>query len=293
MFYIAASNEYNINVFQKDSQPHQDFLKNIPQVPPLGTSGSKYDLVQNEEWARMYDTDVVAHGDVYLVVDFYRSELENKTLNGWPIDWPNIPTEKFNSWSQGNVTYDLKETLQKQFGNSSDIQGLMNTFAVSKEWLRFDTMVNFARPNTSLTGYPRFAHVAHAYTTRLDTLSRIQLSLVFLIIVIACNTIKLITMIWVVAVERKEYVVTLGDGAASFLERPDPTTERMCILSRKDIGYKISEINLHKKHNDQLSKLVTQNDGTWVRQFTTYSNALNKDRQVGSYFMYAIHVPSD
>lgn len=281
VFYIAASNEYNINAVQKDSAQEQALLDQVVR----DTTELPFHKVQNEEWARLYDTDVVAYGDVYLVVDYYRSELENKTLNGWPLDWPNIPTEQFNSWSQGNVSYDLKETLQKQLANQSDVQDLTNTYSVSQEWIRFDTMSSYTKPNTSIKDYPKFAHVAYVYATKLDTSSRIQLSLVFLIIVIACNSIKLGTMIWVLAVERKEYVVTLGDGAASFLERPDPTTERMCILSRKDIGYKVSEVDVHSKHDDQLSKLVTHHDGTWVRRYTTYSNALNKDRQVGSYFM--------
>jgi hypothetical protein len=132
---------------------------------------------------------------------------------------------------------------------------------------------------------PKFAHVPHVFVKRLATASRIQLSLTFLIIVIVCNTVKLFTMIWVVFMERKDYIVTLGDGASSFLEKPDPTTELMCILSKPEIVREVTDAPNRARHNDELSQYVEESGKTWTKQHTTYSNALNRDREVGSYFM--------
>jgi hypothetical protein len=92
----------------------------------------------------------------------------------------------------------------------------------------------FARSSMNRTSLstPKFARVLHAFAKKLETVSRIQLSLKFLIIVIVCSSVKLLTMLWVVIVERRDNPVALGNGAASFLERSDPTTERICILSK-------------------------------------------------------------
>jgi hypothetical protein len=85
--------------------------------------------------------------------------------------------------------------------------------------------------------------------------------------------------------ERKDYIVTLGDGASSFLEKPDPTTERMCILSKPEIVREVADAPNRARHNDELSQYVKESGKTWTKQHTTYSNALNRDREVGSYFM--------
>lgn len=137
----------------------------------------------------------------------------------------------------------------------------------------------------TLDNPPLFAHVARAYAKNLDTASRIQLNLTFLIIVIVCNSVKLLIMLWVVIVERKDYLVTLGDGAASLLEIPDPTTERRCILSKPEITSEVADATLRLGHDDQLSRLVSHSKKIWSKQYITYSNALNRDREIGSYFM--------
>ncbi|KAF1911588.1 hypothetical protein BDU57DRAFT_543087 [Ampelomyces quisqualis] len=65
-------------------------------------------------------------------------------------------------------------------------------------------------------------------------------------------------MLWIVFIERKDYIVTLGDGASSFLERPDPNTERMCILSKQYVVREVADAPIRPRHNNQLLQLVTK-----------------------------------
>lgn len=116
------------------------------------------------------------------------------------------------------MTWTLNETLQRPSSKRAFVQNIRDTGSASWSWIRFDKMVGGSDQKDTLNAVPKFAHVKSAFAKRLDTASRIQLSLTFLIIVIVCNTVKLLTMLWVVFMERKDYIVTLGDGAASFLE---------------------------------------------------------------------------
>ena len=61
---------------------------------------------------------------------------------------------------------------------------------------------------------------------------KLQFSLTIMIVVIVCNTIKTVCMAMISWKQDPEPLVTLGDAIASFLDRPDVTTERNCIAGR-------------------------------------------------------------
>lgn len=54
-----------------------------------------------------------------------------------------------------------------------------------------------------------------------------------LLVVIACNAIKLGCLLWTLWRYKQPTLVTLGDAIASFLEEPDPTTRNYCMASSK------------------------------------------------------------
>lgn len=250
-------------------------------------------MIDGSKWKKVYDTNLVSYGELYIAVTEYRSEINNDTRSGRPENWPDLAnvneprkTQIINNWNDGNVTWNLEGSLTKELSDVDFLGAITETKSASQSWL----LMSYLYPRTdkatpSDNPPPKFANVPHVFAKRLNTASRIQLSLTFLVIVIVCNSVKLLTMIWVVFVEKKNYIVTLGDGAASFLERPDPTTERMCILSKEEIVTEVADVPTRIKHNDQLAHLVGQSGKTWEKKHTTYSNALNRDREVGSYFM--------
>jgi len=273
VFYIGANNQYDIQVVQVDSEAYDSIMRR--------SADDSYDFkkIPGTGWVRAYDNSLVNFGTLVLAVDEYRSAIEATTLTGYPEKWPNVTNTISTDWNTGNVTWNMTEPLLF----SIQVQTLFDRDASSREWINLRKEGQITGPRGDL---PRYAHVTRAFATCVGTASRIQLSLTFMIIVIVCNTTKLITMIWIVSVERKDYIVTLGDGAASFLETPDPSTERLCVLSKPEIVREIKSLAPEERHDDQLSRLVTQSKQTWTKQSSTYSNALNRDREIGSYFMW-------
>jgi hypothetical protein len=52
-------------------------------------------------------------------------------------------------------------------------------------------------------------------------------------------------MLWALYMEKSDFIVTLGDGTASFLEHHDPITEKFCVFSKEtvtvEVGYRSLE----------------------------------------------------
>ena len=61
---------------------------------------------------------------------------------------------------------------------------------------------------------------------------KLQFSLAIMIVVITCNLIKTICMSWMAWKRDPEPLVTIGDAIASFVNRPDVTTEGNCIAGK-------------------------------------------------------------
>jgi hypothetical protein len=281
MHAVQVSTDDYYKIYDRSNAPRR---AESNQTNIHNDGGPIYDMLKGDEWVKVYDTALVSYGMLYLAVEEYRSEIDNDTLTGYPKDYPDASVDALTSWAEGKVDWTLPLPLKQDLSSPGFISVITGTGATSKEWIRMDSMYKRSTSDRS-TSPPKFAHVPHVFAQRLDTASRIQLSLTFLVIVIICNSMKLLTMLWVVFMEQKDYIVTLGDGAASFLERPDPTTERMCMLSKPAIIHEVSEAPFKGRHDDHLSRLVTRSGRGWTKQSTTYSSALNKDRELGSKFM--------
>lgn len=278
VFFIGANNEYDIYAFQKGYDDTS--LNFLPE-----DKDKNYEYFEGSSWIGMYDNSFVSYGTFALIMDEYRSSINLDTATGKPEKWPDVSQTVADTWSRGTVSWDKPETVVKRLGTRDFIQDILATGANSREWIKMITFTSGAEMNTTKSDIPAFAHVSGVLARKVDTDSKIQLSLTFLIVVIVCNSVKLLTMLWVVFMERKDYVVTLGDGASTFLERPDPATERMCILSKSEITQEVAEAHLHGRHRDQLATIMAQSKKEWVKRHSTYSNALNRDREIGSYFM--------
>jgi hypothetical protein len=75
--------------------------------------------------------------------------------------------------------------------------------------------------------------VAYCLSQTVPDICRLQFSLPIMVIVIFCNVVKLVCILLTLWKHRIT-LVTLGDAIASFLERPDPTTEGMCTMTLAD-----------------------------------------------------------
>jgi hypothetical protein len=232
-------------------------------------------MINSADAFRAYSSNFVNYGDVYIAIDDYADKVNLTSLAGFVDGWPNT-TDRITWNSNAKWPLELKAVFL-----DLGVQA-----AVTRDWINFGAI-----QTTTLPGdldiqppLPEYAHFTHAFAKHtVGTSSRIQLSLTFMVIVISCNIVKLTTMLWVVFMEKSDYLVTVGDGAASFLEHPDSTTEQMCVASRHDIIEKVQ--SGAKRHSDQLAAMVRESGSTWAKQYSKYSTALDRDREFGSYFM--------
>jgi hypothetical protein len=76
--------------------------------------------------------------------------------------------------------------------------------------------------------------VQYCLSQRVPDVCRLQFSLPIMIIVIACNTIKLVCIL-LTLMHHQTTLITMGDAIDSYLKRPDPTTKGMCTMTMDDV----------------------------------------------------------
>ncbi|KAF1966152.1 hypothetical protein BU23DRAFT_417826, partial [Bimuria novae-zelandiae CBS 107.79] len=199
--YITATNEFKVFFLTQGSNNEASLPDNVT-----------FTRLSNLDWRAEYRSNIVNFGDLYLAIDDYASHINLTNQTG-------LPSEKSRLPAGYQLPYEPKYPT-----------GLGEMLFNLTDWLNVSVM--YRDEDHSTTNRAIYAHVAGGYATNVSTKSRIQLSLSFLTIVIVCNAIKLATMLWVLYLEKSEFVVTLGDGAASFLEFRDPTTEKFCVFSK-------------------------------------------------------------
>jgi hypothetical protein len=256
VFFIGANNEYQIFLFEVGSPEYT----NIYELSDAANKASNpsYKMLNSVETFRAYSSNFVSYGDVYIAIDDYASKVNKTRLDGFVTGWPN--TDERIIWNS-NATWPIEV--------HTTFPGLRISGASTQDW------IDFGASPRALSGeiytqppLPNYAHFTHGFAKHtVGTSSRIQLSLISILIVVSCNVIKLATMLWVVFKEKSEYLVTVGDGAASFLKYPDSTTEQMCVASRSNVVGKVQSAKLHNDH-DQLAVLVRDSGSTWVKQCT-------------------------
>jgi hypothetical protein len=283
LFYIGASNEYDIITVEVGSDEYRNEYAAKPQT---------YETIIGSRWRSMYHTSLVSYGTLILAVEEYRSEINDTTQDGKPPNWPDVDGDTTAAWNAGAMSWKLPSPLKSEHNtNFSNLEIITNTGSVSRDWVRMDRILSIMSTGANATNKvpvtdstPKFAYVPHVFVQSVGARpSRIQASLTFLVIVIVCNFVKLLTMLWVVSKEHKDYVVTLGDGVASFLEYRDLTTQRMCMLSKKEITLGLRLASL--KHDDRPEELAMKSGTTWAKKNIRYSQARSRDMNVGTYLM--------
>lgn len=223
-------------------------------------SDTGFKPLSNREWRRLYSTNVIDSGDLYLGFNETAREISKGAPSGYPCTSVDLPANM-------------------SLSNNSPGSNLLSLLDIGKvNWTRID---HLTPDNSEL-----YAHIVSARARIIpERKSRIQLSLTFLIVVVICNALKLAMMLSVLFLEKSDFIVTLGDAAASYLERPERSTERLCVANKATVILKTS--SRHDKHDrsDYLDELTEGSYGTWRKQSHPYSSALDRERQIGSYFM--------
>lgn len=221
------------------------------------TSSTLFQKLTDSKWMDIYNNKHISdHGDVYLVIDRFAFDTVEPKSNMSMKDYWNGVIAGCNQTKIRDFTYE------------------------SPPWIDYKQFTRLAgREVGDDETWPVSAHVTHSFARIVESQSRIQLSLYFMVVVIIFNFIKLFIMLWVLINDDSEYIVTLGDAVASFLEYPDPTTNSMCMLGKEEMLWKIGYRPYHEPEGEDSDTLNLRLGGVWLPQSLRYFASVTKDRQ--------------
>jgi hypothetical protein len=258
---------YNIIAIDSTSADYQTLLQKVgfnDNGITVGGDGTHKNLT-NDVWRRIYGTKYVSeHGDLYLVMDMYAFES-----------------------SQNSVTLSISKYYPLDiYGNEDNFRNITSDGGLSGGWINHRNFAKMALSDNNATYYneklgPLRAHVTHGIAKKVSPESRLQISLVFMLVVIAFNFFKLAIMTWVLYTDRSTYIVTLGDAAASFLERPDPVTQHQCMLGKDEMLLRLGYSSYMPPGSwEEQETLSLRSQGMWLPQRRECFLVLSRDRQI-------------
>jgi hypothetical protein len=226
-------------------------------------------------WVKNYATKYVSpYQDLYLVIDRVAFDpSRNATLEPL-MDY--LPLE-IGRKSEGLYADLVDGTgplpwfgLSGQQLSPADLSGALPEFYPSGEQ---------SRPR-SIETWPDDVRIAHAFSRIVDRKSKIVMSMDFMIVVMSFNLVKVAIMVWILVTDQSEYLVTLGDAVASFLERSDTCTIGQCMLGKEAHLFKRGQrTDLHPQA-DNWERFQQGVIGTWLPTRLRYSSSLPDDRQI-------------
>ncbi|PYI03206.1 hypothetical protein BO78DRAFT_410014 [Aspergillus sclerotiicarbonarius CBS 121057] len=157
---------------------------------------------------------------------------EMNSYGEWPVsleyDFDSLATEL----QAFPTEYHLQQSLDNvtNWSNSTWAQAV-RLQATDEEACSADFSTTLIPTSTGQTAYP----VEYCLSQKTTEHCELQFSPTICMVVIACNVIKFLCMLLTARCDRKDIFLTVGDAMASFLTRPDPTTERMGLLSRSNL----------------------------------------------------------
>ena len=159
-----------------------------------------------------YKTYIVGYGDVIAIT------------SGLNATVPLLHARKVSTFDTSN--FKTQDWMCSAYSNlACDINQLR---AKASSWALNDTL-NFSYDDLYSQQYP----VEYCLSEPVDEQCKVQLSLVIVAVVIACNAIKLCCMLLVLWKQRSAPLVTLGDAIESFMLNKDTTTSGMCWANKK------------------------------------------------------------
>ena len=198
-FNVTSSLGFHTTTTTKELNDAQDALQD-------NKTNHSYVKLQNKECVDTYSAPIIStNSDLFLVSDY--PDANNSLILSYTEISPGFIT------GGGNVFCDLGFC-----DNTGAIYYRNLSFGISELWHEFET--------------PGNSSIEYCFSKRAKENCKLQFSLTIMIAVIICNMIKTVCMAIVSWKQDPEPLVTLGDAIASFLDRPDVTTDRHCIAGR-------------------------------------------------------------
>lgn len=256
VFQIATYNNYNVLCVDLTSEYYIQLMNNTDGKDSRAITHRQ---LANNAWQQIYGTQYVSeHGDLYLILDKFAFNSSQKSTNlsisdYYPMSMP---------------------------GGQENLQNINKVGEGG--WINYDALATLS--NSTAYDYPTWpplAHVTHGIAKIVTPESRLQISLTFMLVVIFFNSLKLAVMGWILFTDKSAYIVTLGDAAASFLERPDPTTRHQCTLGKEEMLFTRDRMPCVAPGNsEELDTLSLPSQGMWRPGRRECFLVLGRDRQI-------------
>ena len=201
---LQATGSYQyVNNVQIDAIPDQ---KNV----------SEWQKLDNKDCIKAYEQDYVsAHGDLLLVLP---------TANATGTIF--LVTEV---WAGLNENFGWICTTNFQSGCFTD--------AASSEAGNWTVSYMPGQVPVSNGSIEQFDHpIQYCLSQQVEEQCHVQISLVILGVVVACNATKTLCMLLTIRCQKSQPMVTLGDAIESFTQDPDRHTGGMCLASKETFG---------------------------------------------------------
>jgi hypothetical protein len=229
-----------------------------------GVPGS---LQNTTTWSETHKTQYAStSGDLYLIYD----QLAFFTILANTSD---TTSSKINASMtiNGNASTTLESS---QFWNSLDLSGICctnpNNLGNSRSnWIP-----------TSDGSNPSSVHIVWAYTAKTQIDTNLGLSLLFILIVVVFNILKIYAMYCTFMESGEEYFITVGDAIVSYLQRPEPFSKGYSTYSREELLFHLGLIEPSALEQERMdnSKTSYEFNGTWITSRRRYISSLSSNR---------------
>jgi hypothetical protein len=249
-FKSLSTNAYNVLLTTEgfiNDQPTDNYYylqaNEIGLLPSDHLSGDSAGLVN----ASAIQNNLTSYDrlDVGDCIRTYENEFQSKRRNlvlvidGDPIEIVTDPLQgivaNFSSRGTDPLLWQTRETYSSYVGNTAWICGQVpdkDTKLANPE--ACTVCVNDWQdcPNETIKWTPWGQKIGYCYSEVVEEQCEYTANLPIVVVVMVCNLLKAIAMLFVACWLGGRPLTTVGDAIASFLERSDPTTKGFCLLSR-------------------------------------------------------------
>lgn len=254
--YKLIESSYNSSVFQVTSG--QDYMITVlASSTKPSTNDTNWKRLNNGEWTKFYDSAYVSgFSDLLLVLNNASSNVI--VDSNWTLSFE-IPMSDSCDWQSAYhmSTNMLRTTLNPRIktlvsaghDNYRICYPLQDStrygLCIEHQWPTFDEVRVPDRYHDQFSlcdgsgwlATPTHAslHVIYAFARIRPYVSKVQMGILFLIVVIASIFMQIAGIDFTIRMFSSGHIVTVGDAIASFLERMDPDTARKCMLSQSGV----------------------------------------------------------
>lgn len=256
VFSTLSAQEYSVFAasvgFVNDATLNWNSPTNFTNTGPYGTmqhfqNASRWQKLDNRDCIKAYGQSFVsAHGDLIVISPAVNATEKIVTLMNGPAS------------SLGDTSW--------MCGYDDEVDCSVNAV--------LDQAANWTIPDQSTEFQPTYFLVQYCLSQPVEEECRVQISLIILGIVIACNATKALCMLLTIRHQKSQPLVTLGDAIESFLQEPDPTTEGMCLAGKASFNNaRVENVSVSQGYQFRhLCRKSSSNKTTWTDKPTEWSS---------------------